>query len=100
MIGRIFRLLTTGVYRFLTRKAFYVTGTFIDDNGTRMFCNSTFLTYGNILPIRELEKSMKESMGVKNNIIILHINRIPYGMVKYIKNDYSERIIVEPHGNK
>lgn len=83
------------IYRFLTKKAFYITGTFIDNDGIRRFCKMTFMTYGNILPIKELERGMKESLGAKNDVIILHINRIPYGMVKYVTDDSSQMINIE-----
>jgi hypothetical protein len=88
---RIFQfviLFPYAIYVFLTRKAFYVTGTFLDKNGVRMFCKTIFVTHGNILPIRSLEKTFGKAFGVEN-VLILNFNRIPFGMVKYLEEDWK-----------
>jgi hypothetical protein len=73
-------------YRLLTRKAFYVSGTFIDNSGERMWFTTTFCTYGNILPILSLRESIAKLYGVEK-VVILHFSRMPYGMVKYVERD-------------
>lgn len=75
----------------LTRRAYYLTGTFIDNNGKRMFFKTTFVTYRNIFPIQSLEKNIANGFGV-DKIIILFFHRIPWGMLKYVEEDYDEKI--------
>lgn len=86
ILFKLFVVLPVVVYRFLTRKAFYVSGTFIDNRGTRMWFKTTFCTYGNVFPIKSLEESTAKSFGVKK-VVILHFTRIPYGMVKYVDRE-------------
>lgn len=79
------------LYRYFTRKAFYVSGTFLDQRGVRMFFKTTFCTYGNVMPIKSLEQKCAEEFGV-DRTVILHFNRIRYGMVKYIDKEMDVKI--------
>jgi hypothetical protein len=83
-------------YRRITRKAFYLSGTFLDKKGVRMFYKTTFCTYGNILPIKTIESNMAKYFGVEQTII-LYFNRIPYSMVKYVEKDIGIDIDINHH---
>lgn len=78
------------VFRILTRKSYYVTGTFTL-NGERMFFRASFTTYGNVMPIASLEKYIAKQFGADDDrLVILNFTRIPNGMVRYISEEYEE----------
>lgn len=83
--------LPIALYRFCTRKAFYLSGTFIDKDGTRMWFKTTFCTYGNILPIKSLETQIAAHFGVES-VILTSFNRMPFGMVKYVEKEMGIKI--------
>lgn len=91
ILFKIFVVIPVVTYRYFTRKAFYVSGTFIDNRGTRVWFKTTFCTYGNILPIKSLEESTAKSFGVKK-VVILYFSRMPYGMVKYVDKEMELEI--------
>lgn len=78
-------LVSKMLYRFFTRKAYYLTGTTVKD-GKRIFFKVTFCTYGDTLPIASIEKELAEEMEV-DKCIILFFNRISYSMVKYMDKE-------------
>ena len=81
------------LYRFLTRKAYYISGTFINAEGKRMWFKTVFLTHGSILPISSLQKEAADFFGADKTVIV-NISRIPYRMAKYVEKDMSINIII------
>jgi len=79
------------LYRVFTRKAYHISGTFIDQIGVRRFFTTSFCTYGNIMPILSLTNQLKAHYQAQS-LVILHFNRIPYGMVKYMTAVYNDPI--------
>ena len=69
------------IYDLLTRRCYYVTGTFLrkyDDK--RMFFKTIFFTSMNRLPIKNMEEHLSKQMD--GDVIILFFNRIPWRMGK------------------
>ena len=75
------------IWHISTRRAYYITGTFLDENGVRMFYKTTFVTRAGLMPISSLEKQTAQHFGVKK-CIILFFQRIPFSMIKYVDADY------------
>lgn len=82
------------IYVLASRRAYYVTGTFMDKDGKRMFFKTTFVTHSGIMPIASLEANMAKAFGVEKTII-LFFHRIPYRMVKYVDANYHDSIEVK-----
>ena len=83
------------VYVVLTRKSYYITGTF-RLKGERMFFRSVFETYGNIMPIRTLEEKYAKAYEADNGkVVILHFSRLPRGMSKYVGESYGQNFLLE-----
>lgn len=76
------------LYRRLTWKCFYITGTFTA-KGERFFFRTVFYTYGSILPIYSLESKCKKEFQA-DALIILHFARLPLSMAKYVESEYDE----------
>lgn len=83
------------IYAYFTRQAYYVSGTFKDGKGIRMFFKTTFVTHSGIMPIKSLEKSMTDYFECEG-VVILFFHRIPYCMLKYVEEDYGINIEVKP----
>jgi hypothetical protein len=102
MIKKIFRLLMIDlliaplllIYKRLTRKAYYVSGTFINERGVRMWFKTVFTTNGNKMPLKSLEDSMSKHFQA-NAVVIVFFNRIPYGMVKYVDKEMDININIK-----
>jgi hypothetical protein len=89
------------LHHYCTRQCFYVTGTFINKEGVRMFCKTVFFTSMNRLPLHNLSKAMGESFGV-DEVLILNFHQIPWSMGRYIENEDENTLIemVEPPWKK
>lgn len=84
------------MYRKATYKAFYITGTFVGKDGVLKFFSGTFCTYGNVMPIQTLSDNYQKHFEAKS-VCILHFNRIPLSMVKYINTKYENGIEFHPN---
>lgn len=72
------------LYYLWTRQAFIVSGTFIDKEGTRMFCRSIFTTSFDRMPLHDLEVKMGKQFGV-DKVLIIFFTEIPWRQAKYIE---------------
>lgn len=89
-LAGFFAALCMAIYAHLTRKAYYVTGTFLL-NGERLFFRASFETHGNIMPIASLEKYLAGQYGADHSrLVILNFVRIPFSMIKYISAEYED----------
>lgn len=82
------RTILNYLYRRLTWKCFYITGTFTA-KGERFFFRTVFYTYGSILPIYSLEERCKKEFKA-DGLIIMHFARLPLSMAKYVETEYEE----------
>jgi len=81
------------IYRICREKTFYVVGTGISkDTGRRMWFKTTFITYGNLLPIKSLELKAANELGF-NGCVITFFHRIPNSMREYVNNHYDLELI-------
>ena len=85
------------IYRHTTRKAYYISGTFINQKGNRMFFKTVFLTWGNILPLYSIKINAEKKFN--SDVLILNVFRIPYKMAKYTQEEYKEEIIFDEFNN-
>lgn len=82
------------IWRLCRRRTYYISGTGIKtDTGLRMWFKVTFITYGNLLPIKSIEENTAKQIGF-DGCVVVFFQRIPNRMAKYVNDSYTAELIL------
>ena len=76
------------------RTFYYVTATYINEIGVRMFLRTHMNTKGDILPVKSIETAIKKEHNAKS-VVVIFFKKIPNRMVKYIQEEHGVEILFE-----